>query len=284
MTNPNPNPADGSAPNAEEAALVSAFEALLEPLAALAVARGLSCPTAEALMRRAWVQAASRAHDSMPSHRRVSRIATATGLSRREVTRLTTEDPETADPLRRPLSSEVFARWLTDPATRGADGRPARLPRVGPAPSFEALAQSVTKDVHPRAMLEELQRLGLVRLDPVTDEVQLRESAFVPRGDRLRMLELLAANTSDHLRAAVDNVLGSRREHLEQAVFADELSRDSLQAISAQIKDEWQDLMARLLPTLENLIAEDARLGRQQDQRVRIGLFSYSAPMEGTPS
>lgn len=281
MNPPIPAMAEGTS-NPEESALVAAFEALLEPLAALAVARGLSCPTAEALMRRAWVQAASRAHDSMPAHRRVSRIATATGLTRREVTRLTNEDPETSEPLRKPLSSEVFARWLTDPTTRDAEGRPAKLPRMGPAPSFEALAQSVTKDVHPRALLEELQRLGLVRLNPVEDEVELRESAFVPRGDRLRMLELLAANTSDHLRAAVDNVLGSRREHLEQAVFADELSRVSLQVLSTQIKDEWQALMARLLPTLENLIAEDARLGRQQDQRVRIGLYAYTAPMEGT--
>lgn len=283
MKSPTPTAAEGAS-HPEEAALVAAFEALLEPLAALAVARGLSCPTAEALMRRAWVQAASRAHDSMPAHRRVSRIATATGLTRREVTRLTNEDPERSEPLRKPLSSEVFARWLTDPATRDAQGRPARLPRMGPAPSFEALAQSVTKDVHPRALLEELQRLGLVRLNPISDEVELRQAAFVPRGDQLRMLELLAANTSDHLRAAVDNVLGSRREHLEQAVFADELSRVSLQALSAQLKDEWQALMSRLLPTLENLIAEDARLGRQQDQRVRIGLYSYNAPMEGTPT
>lgn len=68
------------------------------------------------------------------------------------------------------------------------------------------------------------------------------------------------------LRAAVDNVLGREREHLEQAVFADELSTESLQ-------------LARLVPLLEGLIAEDVRLGRTQDQRLRVGLYCYTSPM-----
>ena len=54
----------------------------------------------------------------------------------------------------------VFAhsRPTTLPHARRA---PRALPRVGPAPSFESLAQEVTRDVHPRALLEELLRLKL---------------------------------------------------------------------------------------------------------------------------
>lgn len=267
----------------EQAVLIAAFEALLCPLAELAVARGLPCPTAEALMRRAWVQAASRAHEALPAHRRVSRIATSTGLSRREVTRLTQEADQPADAPRRSPSSEVFARWMSDPQWRSQDAKPGRLPRCGPSPSFEALAQSVTKDVHPRTLLDELIRLGVVTLDSRSDQVELIEDAFVPRGDRLRMVELMADNTADHLRAAVDNVLGQGRSHLEQAVFADELSQESLRALSRLMNDEWQALMGRLIPALENLISDDAVHGRPQDQRVRIGLYSYSSNM-GEPS
>lgn len=279
MNDPIPGFIPTAAASADEAALVQAFSALLAPLAELAVARGLPCPVAEDLMRQAWVQAASRAHHTLPAHRRVSRIATTTGLSRREVTRLTSEDDKACAPARRPLANEVFARWLADPQCRQADGRPRRLPRNGPAPSFEALAQSVTKDVHPRTLLDELLRLNLVRLDDAGDEVELLSEAFVPRGDRLRMMQLLADNTSDHLRAAVDNVLGRGREHLEQAVFADELSSHALQVARAQMSDEWNALLARLVPLLEGLIADDVRTGRVQDQRLRVGLYCYTSPM-----
>lgn len=264
---------------ADEAVLLKAFNALMAPLAELAVAQGLPCPVAEQLMRRAWVQAANRAHHTLPPHRRVSRIATSTGLSRREVTRLTSEDPAQAEPARRPLANEVFARWLSDPACRQADGRLRRLPRTGAAPSFEWLAQTVTKDVHPRTLLDELLRLNLVRLDDSGDEVELLREAFVPKSDSRRMMELLADNTSDHLSAAVDNVLQRGREHLEQAVFADELSSESLQVARRHLGQEWQSLLARLVPLLEGLIEDDCRCGRVQDQRLRIGLYSYTAPM-----
>ena len=279
MNDPIPGFIPSAAASADEAALLRAFSALLAPLAELAVARGLPCPVAENLMRQAWVQAASRAHHALPTHRRVSRIATSTGLSRREVTRLTSEDQTDAEAPRRPLANEVFARWLSDPLCRQADGRLRRLPRSGPAPSFEWLAQSVTKDVHPRTLLDELLRLNLVRLDDRGDEVELLREAFVPRGDRLRMMQLLADNTSDHLRAAVDNVLDRGREHLEQAVFADELSSESLQLARQHMTEEWQALLARLVPLLEGLIAEDVRLGRTQDQRLRVGLYCYTSPM-----
>lgn len=279
MNDPVPGFIPQAAASADEAALLSAFSALLAPLADLAVARGLPCPVAENLMRQAWVQAANRAHHTLPAHRRVSRIATTTGLSRREVTRLTSEEHSATEAPRRPLANEVFARWLSDPQCRREDGRLRRLPRTGPAPSFEALAQSVTKDVHPRTLLDELLRLNLVRLDDRGDEVELLREAFVPQGDRLRMMQLLADNTSDHLRAAVDNVLGRGREHLEQAVFADELSTESIRRAREYMSEEWQALLSRAVPLLEGLIADDVERGRAQDQRLRVGLYCYTSPM-----
>ena len=68
---------------------MQAVNALLAPLAQLAVAKGMPCAMVEGLLRQAFVRAARDAHPNLPPHRMVSRIATATGLNRREVTRLT---------------------------------------------------------------------------------------------------------------------------------------------------------------------------------------------------
>ena len=266
-----------SATRADAEALLQALDALLAPLARLAVARGLPCATVEGLLRRAFVRAARDAHPALPPHRMVSRIATATGLNRREVTRLTLAD---APPVRkRPLSAEVFARWIGDPQYRDARGRPRKLPRQGAAPSFETLAQSVTRDVHPRSLLDELLRLGLAALDAAGDRVELLQDAFVPRGDSERMLGFLGHNVGDHLGAAVANVLGDGRRHFEQAVYADELSAQSVEALRGLIAAQWQTISTALLPRLEQLIEADRAAGRTQDQRLRVGLFSYSERM-----
>lgn len=273
-------PADTGLPAAAGDALQQAVQALLVPLAKLAVARGLSCAAVEAHLRLAFVQAAHDAHANLPPHRRVSRIATTTGLNRREVTRLTQAAPPPAP--RRPLTAELFARWTGDALYRDAQGRPRELPRQGPAPSFETLAHSITRDVHPRSLLDELLRLGLAVADADADTVRLLRDAFVPRGDTGRMLGFLGHNVGDHLSAAVANVLGDGRQHFEQAVFADELSAHSLEAARATIAAQWQALSAALVPQLAALIEADRAAGRSQDQRLRVGLFSYGEPMHGT--
>lgn len=258
-------------------ALVQAINALLAPLAQLAVAKGMPCAVVEGLLRQAFVTAARDAHPNLPPHRIVSRIATATGLNRREVTRLT----QAVDaPVRRgPLSAEVFARWASDSQYRDAGGRPLKLPRQGKAPSFETLAQSVTRDVHPRSLLDELVRLGLAATDPAHDTVELVHDAFVPRGDTERMLGFVGHNVGDHLGAAVANVLADGRQHFEQAVFADELSAQSIESMREPIAAQWRAIQATLVPQLEKLIDADRTAGRPQDQRLRVGLFSYSERM-----
>jgi hypothetical protein len=257
---------------AADAALAEALERVLLPLARLAVARGQPFPVLQELMKRAFVRAA-REMQLGSGHRDISRIATATGLTRREVTRLTLEADAPA-PERSSPATQIFTRWLGSKRLRDSRGRPRALPRQGPAPSFEALAQSVTRDVHPRSLLEELCRLGLARHDAERDEVHLLKEAFVPRDDLARMYSLLGRNAGDHLAAGVANVLGEARQHFEQAVFADGLTDASVDAAKKLVNAQWRALMAAIVPELEALVAADAEKPTAR-RRLRVGLYSY---------
>jgi hypothetical protein len=259
--------------------LLAAISAVLAPLARLAVARGLPCAEVEEVLRAAFVEAAKAAHPGIAAHRAVSRISAATGLNRREVTRLVqAAAPES--PKRRSPATEVFTRWLSDPQYRGSEGTPLALPRQGAAPSFEALAQSVTRDVHPRSLVEELCRLGLARINDRHDTVELLRETYVPEGDERRLFGFLGANVGDHLSAAAANVLSTDGpQHLEQALFADELSQHSVAYVRPLITAQWQALVRSLAPEVQRLIEEDRAAGRPQDQRLRVGLYEWHAPM-----
>jgi hypothetical protein len=262
-------------------ALQDALRALLVPLARLAVARGLPFAAVEGMLKQAFVEAASDAHPGLLAHRKVSRISTVTGINRREVTRLTQAAP-VARPRGRSLASELFAHWLTDPRYRTAEGEPRPLPRQGPAPSFEALAQFITRDVHPRSLLDELLRLELARLDEASDTVVLSRHA-VPRGDSVRMLGFLGENVGDHLRAAVDNVLDGGAAHFEQAIFADGVSPQTMEWVRQSIRNHWQTLLAAMVPELEQRIEADAKSEPPPERRMRIGLYSFEDP-RATPT
>ncbi len=264
-------------------ALREALRAVLQPLARLAVARGVPFAEVDELLKRAFVRAAVDAHPGSPPHRSVSRISTATGIHRREVTRIT--QAAEAQPRRaRSPASELFAHWLTDRRYRRADGRPRVLPRTGPAPSFESLAAAITRDVHPRSLLDELIRLRLATLDEARDTVTLCRDAFVPSGDARRMLGFLGENVGDHLDAAVDNVLGGDRRHFEQAIFADGLSEQTMAWVREAITAEWRNLLRTLVPELEARVEADGRGPGNADRRLRVGLYTYEAGIAADPA
>jgi Family of unknown function (DUF6502) len=266
-----------------DAALTSAVEQLLGPLARLAVARGLSFPVVKELLKQEFVRAARQAQPGSGA-RDVSRIATATGLTRREVTRLSLDQPPAMADRPAP-ATQLFTRWLADRKLRDRRGKPRVLPRQGPAPSFEALAQAITRDVHPRSLLDQLVRLGLAEHDAKTDTVRLLEGAFVPRDDQSRMVGFMGQNVGDHLAASVANVLGDERKHFEQAVFADELSDESIAAAKKLVNAQWRSLMAALVPELEELVQADRAASKRKsthraDRRLRIGLYSFDDTMK----
>jgi Family of unknown function (DUF6502) len=265
----------------EQRALLAALAQVMQPLASLCIAKGLTIQAVEESMRSAFVQAACEAYAHQPAARLTSRISATTGLTRREVARLQAAKQAASAPRRSPVT-ELYTRWLSDPALRGDVTQPQWLPRQGPAPSFEALAQSVTRDVHPRTLLEELCRLRLAELDITTDLVRLTSDAFVPRGDWTRMTAFLGDNVGDHLRAAAANVLSDGKQHIEQAIFADELSAESLAKARELMSQKWRALLESVAPRLEQLIEDDREHGRVQDQAIRIGLFTWSQPMPTT--
>ncbi|MDP3820055.1 MAG: DUF6502 family protein [Burkholderiales bacterium] len=267
-------PRRSRAASPDQTDLLGALATLIEPMATLAVAQGAPLAAVQDLVKMAFVDAARRAHPALPAHGAVSRISTVTGLHRREVARLMQLD-RSALPARRSPASQVFTRWQSDPALKNRLGEPIALPRQGPAPSFEALVQAVTRDVHPRSLLDELSRLGLARLDGDTVHL-VTDAVYVPEGDTARMLAYLGSNVGDHLRAAVANVVSEKPPHFEQAVSADGLSPASLAAFEQIVRTQWKALLAATAPALQQMIDADRAAGRTDDGRVRLGLYSYS--------
>jgi hypothetical protein len=150
------------------------------------------------------------------------------------------------------------------------------LPKSGDAPSFDVLARQMSSDVHPRTLLAEMQRLGLVRVEG--DTVHLESQAFVPQRGFDDMVELFAANASDHLAAAAHNLRGTGDTFLEQSVFASGVSPRSAQSLATLSRRLWR-------PALQQM-ARDATQRYQQDQRdgsgtmrMRFGVYYYAEPL-----
>jgi hypothetical protein len=264
--------------SSEQQAVLDALNSIFEPMAELCIARGIRIQAVQDLLRGAFVQAARESQPEPSSTRLTSRISATTGLTRREVARLERKPDRAIEARPSPITG-LFTHWLSDPALRDADNKPLALPRQGPTPSFESLAQATTRDLHPRTLLDELCRLQLAFHDEATDTVRLLREAFVPQGDWAGMLAFLGDNVGDHFRAAVANVLQDGKQQMEQAIFADELSEESVARARELMARQWRTLLSEVAPALEDMIKNDRDSGKAQVYSLRIGLFTWSQTM-----
>ena len=200
---------------------------LLRPLVRLCIRSGITFPALADLLRELYVQVADREFVLSGKVQTDSRVSLLTGIHRKEVRRLREAGaPVSSVPGSLSRTSRIIAHWLAAPAYVDADGRPLALARSSEedgGPSFEALVAEVTRDVRPRAVLDEWLDSKLVDVD--TDgRIVLKEAAFVPKSGTEQQLYYFGRNMHDHFAAAVENVLGESPAFLERAVHYDGLS------------------------------------------------------------
>jgi hypothetical protein len=212
------------------------FDALFAPVARLLVARGVLFPDLVERMKAHVVQAALAAAGGRATD---SKVSVLTGLQRRDVARL--RGASLRD--RRPNHlARLVALWQTEPGWQ-QDGAPRVLPRNGPAPSFEALALMVRRDVHARSMLDALVAAGTVALCDDGQAVRLMQPSYQPLAGSEDQLAYLARNLGDHAAAAAANVQSAAPPFFERAVHYGGLTGDQVAALDAQFRQGQMALL-----------------------------------------
>ena len=211
-----------------------------------------------------------------------SSVSTLTGIHRKDVREWRSVGRPLPPARTFGTIAELFTRWVNDPDYCDSKGHPRVLDRVGGPGSFEALAASVSSDVHPHTLLRELIRLGVADcLDTEShgegDKVRLSTQALVPKKGAAEMLQLFSDNVADHLAAATHNLRQPSAPMLEQSVFADDLRPESVAAMNALARQIWLRAFHEIVRDATRLCEQDRGQGGA-DQRVRIGMYFYHGP------
>ncbi len=263
------------ASNTTERVLATAAK-ILAPLVRLLIAKGVTYQMASEVLKQVYVRVAQKqfVDDDEATGTRLSLL---TGLNRKEIRRLTSDD---ADKNRAPMSSyalAVHATWRTLRKWRDKDGIPKVLPRRSTSnqPSFDELVKSVTTDHRPSAVFDELARLEYIDVD-ADENLTLRPGAFAATPDEADKLTRLSENLEDHLSAAVTNVLEVEPRFLERFVYSDELSSASAEDVHRFARHEWDRLQDLFFEKAMSLEASDAESKLETRTRIRVGMYFYS--------
>jgi Family of unknown function (DUF6502) len=251
--------------------------AMLVPLARWLVRNGVHYASFAPALKSVFVEAARREISESGGKLTDSALSVLSGVHRRDIRAMGQQVPADTQPKTPSAASQVFTRWLTDKQLRDADDRPMPMPiaRSGEAVSFDALARQVSSDVHPRTLLAEMQRLGLVAIDG--DLVRLQAQAFVPQQGFEEMAELFSANVGDHLAAAAHNLSGAPAKFLEQSIFGSGLSPQSTERLGTVARRLWKNAFQQMADEASQRLERDTKDG-QTSMRMRFGVYYFAEP------
>ncbi|MDH4053311.1 MAG: DUF6502 family protein [Rubrivivax sp.] len=256
--------------------VLAATLGLVRPLVRLLIRQGVAYPAFASALKAVFLQAARDELASRDMPVTDSAVSLLSGVHRRDVRRLGRSPTPLASDSEAPLSlaAEVVGRWMSDPHHLAPDGSPRPLPRTGEG-SFDALVQQVSQDVRPRAMLDEMLRLGVVREE--AGAVALEGDGLAPRQGFQELAALFAANLQDHLAAAAANLQGDAN-FLEQAVHVDEISESSARSLQQVSVAAWRDAMRAVMTHARDRFEHDAEQVRpaQRRHRARFGVYFFS--------
>ncbi|MEM9796420.1 MAG: DUF6502 family protein [Pseudomonadota bacterium] len=265
--------------------LPQVLRGLLRPLVRTLIARGITAPAFYRLLKSVYVEVAAesfRLDDKPPTD---SRITLLTGVHRRDVRAILSDVDDSWETARAKTAAfaTVLARWRSVPDYLQADGSPQDLPRNGAdGIDFESLVSSVSRDIRPRTVLDELLRQGLVE-ETSKGLLRMTEAARGgPTSDDHRLV-FFAANVGDHLAAAAENLLSEKPPFLERAVFYNRLTPAALDEIEARARDLSQGVLEDL--NTHSAAAQAAgRLEPDAHDRYRFGVYFYRERVEGAAS
>lgn len=250
---------------------------MLVPLARWLVHNGVTYSSFAPALKSVFVEAARQELAGSGGKQTDSALSVLSGVHRRDIRDLGDATPLQARPKAPSVASQLFTRWLTDAQLRDKQDRPVPLPKSGEGLSFDGLARQVSSDVHPRTLLAEMQRLGLVRVQG--DGVHLEAQAFVPQQGFDEMVELFAANAADHLAAAAHNLRNEGGDKfLEQSVFASGLSPRTTQHLGTLARKLWRSAFQQMVREATPRYLQDSR-EQQGSMRMRFGVYFYAEPL-----
>jgi len=261
-------------PPPDAARLQTPIARLLRPLVRLFIRSGLTFPALSDLLRELYVNVAEYDFALSGKEQTDSRVSLLTGIHRKEVRRLRGAGaPVRLVPVSVSRSSLILARWIAAPEFTDAAGAPRPLRRAGDpgdGPTYEDLVESVTRDVRPRAVLDEWLDRGMVAIDG-DGRIRLMEAAFAPRAGDDRQLYYFGRNLHDHVAAAVENIVSAEPPFFERAVHYEGVSQDMAEAMLALSRRIAADALNTVNREAEAAYAED----RGGAWRWNFGVYLY---------
>lgn len=258
---------------------------ILKPLVRILHRKGVAVGEFSQVAKQIYVEVSEEVLEAAGERATTSRIAIATGLTRKDVAQLRLSKTEEYTPtVRYNRSVRVLGGWMHDREFLDAEGQPARLPLRGELGSFERLVSRYSGDMPYRAMLHEMERVDAV----VEDEdgwIQLLTAAYIPHENEAEKLAILGTDVSLLISTIDHNLTAARAElRFQRKVSYDNLPLEVLPDFKAMVSKDGLDLLIKFNEWLSQHDRDNnTSIEGSGQMRAGVGIYYFEEPVLGIP-
>lgn len=270
--------------------LLAAYAKLLRPLVRILLRQGVTYGELSEVVKSVFVETAAKEFRVPGKKMSKARIAIVTGLTRKEVQRLSEFDSDTKYEIKTNANrvGRVLTGWHTDPDFTGPYGMPLELRYDSGVPAdvtFVKLVHRFSGDMTPRAMLDELVRVGVVvETDKSWFKVVRRD--YVPN--------LLAPDFLERVGSVIHNFVhtieanmekeGPGKGRFERSVWRPGgIKVSDLSKFNDFVRDRCQRLLDEIDNWLSKLEAPNEKAG-EEVVHTGVGIYHYVVHEENLPA
>ena len=153
------------------------------------------------------------------------------------------------------------------------------MPRHGPA-SFDTLVESLSRDIRPRAVLDELLRQRVVEARD-DGQLALLRGAFVPTLGFEEKAFYFGRNLRDHIAASAANLLADPAPHFERTVYYARLSPSSVDELRQFGRERGMEVLRAINERAAALQEADAAHAPDAaTQRISFGAYLFDGAVD----
>ncbi|MDG4812363.1 DUF6502 family protein [Hydrogenovibrio sp. 3SP14C1] len=227
--------------------LAKTIKTMLKPLVKLLLSRGITYPNLLEPLKQIFVEVAEESFALENKRQTDSRVSLITGVHRKEVKRLREmiSNTQSLPEIKAGLSAQIMSEWTGNDDFLSKSGQPLPLTKQGKKHSFEALVFTVSKDKHPRSVLDDWLNQGIVSINE-EGLICLNEAGFVPTEDETEKLFFAGKNIGNHLSVVTNNLDKTQPAMFDRAVYYRYLSPESLHTVETIAKEKSLALLSEI--------------------------------------
>lgn len=266
--------------------LLAAFRSLMTPLIRILLRSGITFQEFAGVLKDVYVTVCAR-EMTLPGRRlTLSRVAIATGLTRREVAKIVRNEGKTQWGVwsNAGLAASVLEVWHTDSKFLAPYGYPRDLKIDGTdeVPTFEDLARRFSTDVPHEILVGELVRVGAARVLEGGQYLRVLKRTYIPTDMTAEMIQIFSQAVRRYIET-VDYNLGRGKgleKRFDRMVYPDEGLRLVDVEIFQQEIREYLETVIQEIDQKSSTYPRPERKRGEESVQVGVGIYFYQESTE----